>query len=118
MSSPLSAAITALASADPAARTAAALEIYAAGRNSADAATQLWRNHAEFQALLGETPVVTVGLAVEPATFTKIRDSNGSPRLAQVPPGFGIEALVTQDRTSAVSVYLNDPSLPQCVSLS
>jgi len=86
MSSPLSAAITALASADPAARTAAALEIYAAGRNSADAATQLWRNHAEFQALLGETPVVTVGLAVEPATFTKIRDSNGSPRLAQVPP--------------------------------
>jgi hypothetical protein len=46
----------------------------------------LWRHHPEFQALLGTTPVVTVGLAVEPSTFEKIRNANGFPRLAQVPP--------------------------------
>jgi hypothetical protein len=86
MSSPLASAIAALASADPVARTTAATEIYATGRNSADVATQLWRNHAEFQALLGSIPVVTVGLAVEPATFAKVREANGSPRLAQIPP--------------------------------
>jgi hypothetical protein len=86
MSSPLSSTIAALASADRVARTAAATEIYTTGRNSADVATQLWRNHAELEALLGATPVVTVGLAVDPATFAKIREANGSPRLAQIPP--------------------------------
>src|SRR5580765_3328077 len=86
MSSPLSSAIAALASADAAARAAAAAAIYTTGRSAADVATQLWRNHAEFQELLGATPVVTVGLAVTPATFSKIRDANGSPRLAQTPP--------------------------------
>jgi hypothetical protein len=86
MSSPLSAAIVALSTVDPAARLAAANEIYETGRRSADLATQLWRHHPEFQALIGATPVVTVGLAVERATFDKIRSANGSPRLAQVPP--------------------------------
>ena len=86
MSSPLASAIAALASADAATRAAAAAEIYNTGRSAADVATQLWRNHAEFQELLGATPVVTVGLAVTPATFAKIRDANGSPRLAQTPP--------------------------------
>ena len=86
MSSPLSSAIAALASADAATRAAAASEIYTTGRNSADVATQLWRNHAELQALLGANPVVTVGVAVEPATFAKIREANGAPRLAQIPP--------------------------------
>jgi hypothetical protein len=86
MSSPLSAAIAALSSTDPAARLAAANEIYETGRCSADLATRLWRHHAEFQALLGTTPVVTVGLAVVPATFEKIRTANGSPRLARMPP--------------------------------
>jgi hypothetical protein len=86
MSSPLISAIAALASADAAVRAASATEIYNTGRNAADVATQLWRNHAELQALLGETPVVTVGLAVAPATFAKIREANGSPRLAQIPP--------------------------------
>ena len=31
-------------------------------------------------------PKLTVGLAVEPASFDKIRIANGSPRLAEVPP--------------------------------
>jgi hypothetical protein len=86
MSSALSAAIAGLSSTDPAARATAAREIYDTGRRSADLATQLWRNHAEFQALLGAEPVVTVGLAVEPASFARIRKANGSPKLAQVPP--------------------------------
>jgi hypothetical protein len=86
MSSPLSAAIAALSSSDPAARLAAANEIFETGRCSADLATRLWLLHAEFRALLGAPPVVTVGLAVERATFQKIRDASGSPALAQVPP--------------------------------
>jgi len=86
MSSPLSSAIAALSSADPSDRGAAAREIYDTGRQSADMATQLWRNHAEFQELLGAEPVVTVGLAVDPVTFAKIRKANGSPNLAHVPP--------------------------------
>jgi hypothetical protein len=86
MSSPPSTAIAALSSPDPALRLAAATEIYETGRSLADLATQLWRNHTEFQALLGESPVVTVGLAVEPTNFAKIREANGSPQLAQVPP--------------------------------
>src|SRR5438105_3371531 len=85
MSSPLDSPIAALASADPVTRTAAATEIYTTGRSSADMATQLWRNHAELQALLGATPLVTVGLAVEPATFAKIRAANSAPRLTQIP---------------------------------
>jgi hypothetical protein len=86
MSSPPSTSIATLYSPDPALRLAAATEIYETGRRSADLATQLWRNHDEFRVLLGESPVVTVGLAVEPANFAKIREANGSPRLAQVPP--------------------------------
>src|SRR5258708_5336459 len=70
----------------PAAAGAAAAEIYNAGRASADLATQLWRNRAEFQGLLGAAAIVTVGLPVEPAACAKIREANGSPRLAQVPP--------------------------------
>ena len=35
--------------------------------------------------LLGPHPVVTVGLAVERATFGRIRVANGTPRLAEVP---------------------------------
>lgn len=122
MSSPLSSAIAALSASQPAARATAASEIYNAGRSSADLATQLWRNHAEFQALLGETPVVTVGLAVEPATFAKIRDANGSPRLAQMPPdqdaqefelhfpdGISLDLLTTREPggSGAIARYLS-----------
>jgi hypothetical protein len=122
MSSPLSAAIATLASADPAARVAAATEIYNAGRGSADLATQLWRNHAEFQALLGTAPVVTVGLAVEPTTFARIREANGTLRLAQVPPdqdaqefelhfpnGISLDVLTTRDPQGqgAIACYLS-----------
>ena len=86
MSSPLSNAIAGLASGDSAVRAAAAKEIYRSGRVPADQATQSWRSDPELSVLLGSEPVVTVGVAVERATFARIRGANGAPRLAQVPP--------------------------------
>ena len=86
MSSPISSAIAGLSSGNLAVRVAAAKEIYSAGRAHADEATEAWRSDAEFSSLLGAEPVVTVGLAVSPATFARIREANGMPRLAQVPP--------------------------------
>ena len=86
MSSPLASAIAGLASADPSERKAAADTIYRAGRTSADEAVSLWWKDAELSGLLlGPSPVVTVGLAVERATFGRIRVANGTPRLAEVP---------------------------------
>jgi hypothetical protein len=86
MSSPLAAAITRLASADPSERKTAADTIYHVGRISADEAVSLWWKDAElFGLLLGPRRVVTVGLAVERATFGRIRVANGTPRLAEVP---------------------------------
>lgn len=86
MSSPLASAITGLASADPSERKGAANTIYHAGRISADEAVSLWWKDAELSGLLLKpSPVVTVGLAVERATFGRIRVANGTPRLAEVP---------------------------------
>ena len=86
MSSPFSTATAGLCSEDSAARHAAAREIYRRGRTPADQATQLWRSDPEFSALLGPDPAATVGLAVERATFQRIREANGRPPLAEVPP--------------------------------
>ncbi len=86
MSSPLASAIAGLTSADPSERKAAADTIYRAGCASADEAVSLWWKDAELSGLLLEpSPVVTVGLAVERATFGRIRVANGTPRLAEVP---------------------------------
>jgi hypothetical protein len=86
MASPLSEAILGLSSNDLSARIAAAKEIYRRGRTLADQATHVWRADAKFSALLDTDPAVTVGLAVERDTFARIRQANGSPRLADVPP--------------------------------
>jgi hypothetical protein len=87
MSTPLSTAVEGLSSPDSAVRVAGATEIYHAGRALADHAIYLWWSDAELSALLlAPNPVVTVGLAVERETFAKIREANGSPRLADVPP--------------------------------
>jgi hypothetical protein len=86
MSSPLASAIAGLASADPSERSSAADVIYREGRTLADAAVSTWWNDAELTGvLLGPSPVVTVGLAVERATFGRIRVASGTPRLAEVP---------------------------------
>jgi len=86
MSSPLSAAIDDLSSADPIMRVAAATEIYRRGRSIADRAVYKWWDNPEFAGLLGKNPSVTVGLAVRRATFLRIRQANDTPRLAHVPP--------------------------------
>src|SRR5712692_739397 len=86
MSSPLSAAITDLSSGDAIMRAAAATEIYRRGRAPADRAVYTWWNNPEFAALFGANPMVTVGLAVRPSTFARIREANGAPSLSEVPP--------------------------------
>jgi hypothetical protein len=86
MSSLLSAAIADLSSPDPIMRVAAATEIYRKGRAPADRVAYHWWTDAQFSALFGANPVVTVGLAVRRPTFAKIRDANGAPPLSQVPP--------------------------------
>jgi hypothetical protein len=85
MSSSLSAAIDGLSSSDSSVRSAAAGEIYRNGRAPADRAVSMWFRNPELFALLGPDPVVTVGLAVQRATFARIREANGAPPLAQVP---------------------------------
>jgi hypothetical protein len=66
-------------------RSAAAMEIYRRGRAPADRAVYVWWTNPEFAALFGATPAVTVGLAVRPETFARIRNANGLPPLAIVP---------------------------------
>jgi hypothetical protein len=86
MSSPLSAAIDGLSSPNSSLRIAAATEIYRAGRAPAEQAVSSWFHHPELSTLLGPDPFVTVGLAVEHATFARIREANDAPPLVQVPP--------------------------------
>ena len=86
MSSPLAAAITGLASAEPAVRYAAAEEVYRLGRAAAGIAVSSWWGDEELSALLlGPKPVITVGLALQRETFGRIRIANGTPRLSEVP---------------------------------
>jgi hypothetical protein len=86
MSSLLSAAITDLSSGNAIMRAAAATEIYRRGRAPADRAVYTWWSDPEFAVLFDANPLVTVGLAVKPNTFARIREANGAPRLAEVPP--------------------------------
>ncbi len=78
--------IAALSSAEEGTRAAAARQIYAAGHSLADPVIQNWRENEEIARLLGEHPEITVGLAVRPETFAQIREANGWPHLAEVPP--------------------------------
>ena len=77
--------IEGLASRDVQKRAKAAAEIYRAGEGRASAAVERWWRCAELARLCGETPMATVGLAVEPVTFAEIREANDWPRLTQVP---------------------------------
>lgn len=87
MNPPLQAAIAKLSSVDAAIRLAGAKEIHDVGRIPAEGAIAPWRGDQEFSSLLfAPHLVVTVGVAVQPATFAKIREAHGSPRLAVVPP--------------------------------
>jgi hypothetical protein len=79
-----------LADADPARREVAATEVFRRGQVLVRATAQDWMTDPELARLfvLGESqfPETTVGVAVEPDTFERIRQAHGSPRLADVPP--------------------------------
>ena len=86
MSTVLVQSIADLASVDEAKRLAAAGEIYRLGRAAAGSAVSNWWTESELSSLLlAPHPAITVGLAVQRETFTKIRAANGSPRLAEFP---------------------------------
>jgi len=87
MKEALQRAIENMSSGDPDKRVTSATEIHHLGRGMADHAGYPWWSDAElFQLLGGHSPSVTVGLAVTPERFAKIREANGLPRLAEVPP--------------------------------
>jgi hypothetical protein len=98
------------------------MEVYRAGRAQADHAIFPWWSDRELTALLaGPHATVTVGLAVTRETFARIREANGSPQLAQVPPeqdaeeftlhlpgGISLDILTTRepDGAGAIAKYL------------
>jgi hypothetical protein len=87
MNKSLHRAIEHMSSSDPEVRVASATEIHRQGRGMADHAVYPWWSDQELSALLnGTAPSVTVGLAVTRERFDKIREVNGLPRLAEVPP--------------------------------
>jgi hypothetical protein len=86
MSSPLAQLIADLSSADEVKKLAAAAEVYRLGRATGGSAVADWWAESELSALLlAPDPVITVGLAVQRDTFSRIRIANGTPRLALVP---------------------------------
>lgn len=86
MNDTLSKAIAGMTSPESEVRVASATEIYRLGRALADHAVYPWWSDPEISELLeGAHPFVTVGLAVHPEQFQKIREAGGSPRLADVP---------------------------------
>jgi hypothetical protein len=82
--------IRSLSDADPARRKAAAAEIFRRGQELVRATAQKWLADSDLARLLvlGESqfPYTTVGVAVGPDAFERIRGANGTPRLADVPP--------------------------------
>ena len=79
-----------LCEADSSRRATAAAEIFVRGSQMAQAATQDWLAYPPIANLLvrnpSGAPETTVGIAVEPDNFERIRSANESPRLADVPP--------------------------------
>jgi len=78
--------IEGLSSEDADTRADAAAEVYRAGSERAAGALKNWWQNAQLRELCGPAPKPTVGLAVRPDTFARIRIANNFPRLAEVPP--------------------------------
>ncbi len=121
----LAALIRGLCDDDSVNRQQAALEIFARGRELAGTALAnvLAASDVAGCFVLGADgfPLATVGIAVEPATFDRIRGAVGSPRLADVPPeqdavefevdfpnGAKLDILTSRDPTAngAIARYL------------
>jgi hypothetical protein len=106
-------------------RERAAGELFRRGQGLARAPVAQWLSDSEFAANLvldaSHFPETTVGLAVMPENFERIRAANGSPRLADVPPdqdakefelhfaqGVRLDILTTRqpENTGAIARYL------------
>lgn len=78
-----------LAAPDQQARQQAARMLFDLGRALSRETIEGWQQDAEFRALLisdQESPRATIGIAVTPELFARIRSANGDPKLANVPP--------------------------------
>jgi hypothetical protein len=87
-----------LADSEPEKRRAAAAQLHSAGATLFLSATREWLNDPEFRNLVSpffanatgeqgsENIPLSIGIAVQPENFERIRAANGSPRLADVPP--------------------------------
>src|SRR5579872_5520441 len=82
--------ISGLSSQDRASRERTAKDLFSRGRHLVRAATTEWLADSKFAATMvlgaSQFPLTTVGIAVMPETFERVRAANGSPRLADVPP--------------------------------
>jgi hypothetical protein len=82
---PIADLLARLAAADAAARERAAAELFRRGCAAAEPVFKEWFADAEFRALVsGRGPLLTVGVAVEPAQFEEVRRRTGA-RLARAP---------------------------------
>jgi hypothetical protein len=81
--------ILGLAHADPVERGRAARAIFGRGSKLSQASIESWLGYAPLAELLAREssgkPELTVGVAVHPETFERLRTANGFPRLANVP---------------------------------
>jgi hypothetical protein len=78
-----------LAAANESARQKAAQMLFDLGRALSRETIERWASDAEFRSLLvndQDSPRATVGIAVTPDLFARIREANGAPKLADVPP--------------------------------
>ena len=81
--------IRSLAHHDETVRQEAAAAIFRGGRELTSQLLRQWLADPELAPCIVATsgfPEITVGIAVQPPNFELIRDLNGSPRLADVPP--------------------------------
>lgn len=79
--------ISELAGADAKKREEAAYTLFRLGCASAEPVLRKWLADPEFRALTpGGSALLTVGLAVQPATFEALRERFGRPKLAETPP--------------------------------
>jgi len=122
MSSPLAQSIADLASTEEAKKLVAAGELYHLGRATAGSTVASWWAESELSVLLlAPNPVITVGVAVQRDTFSRIRIANGTPPLADVPPdqdaeefglnfeeGISLDILTTREPggSGAIAKYL------------
>lgn len=87
---PIESLLEGLSEPDSAKRESAARSLFERGREAAQPAIEIWLADADLKQLFAFPDhgrfAATVGVAVHPANFDRVRIANGSPRLADVPP--------------------------------